>query len=193
MPKRIRHPSGKPCSENGCGRSSVARGWCRKHYARWHTTGSIHLNGREPEAHGLAGKSKIPEYGVWRTMKSRCFNPNDKNWANYGGRGITVCSEWKDSFTAFITFLGRRLSPRHTLERIDNEKGYEPGNCIWATRKEQNRNHRRSRILSLNGQSKTVSQWAEDLGIGRPVLESRLRSGWTDQAILTTPVRRKHQ
>lgn len=83
-----------------------------------------------------------PVYGVWATMIQRCHNPNLKQYARYGARGITVCQEWRDSFEAFLTHIGPRPSPEYSIDRIDNDKGYFPGNVRWATRQEQVANRR---------------------------------------------------
>ena len=81
-----------------------------------------------------------PEYRSWQMMKNRCLNPNARDYAYYGGRGITVYKKWVSSFPQFLNDLGRRPTPQHTLERKDSDKGYTPTNCCWATRQEQARN-----------------------------------------------------
>jgi hypothetical protein len=86
------------------------------------------------------GESRSPEYVSWQHAKDRCFNPNNHAWNRYGGRGITMCARWSRSFEQFLADMGRRPSPLHTLDRIDNDRGYEPSNCRWATKKTQTAN-----------------------------------------------------
>ena len=98
-------------------------------------------------------QSKLPEYGVWKGMYYRCLNPDCTNWANYGGRGITVCKEWLEQggFERFLRHIGRRPSPKHQIDRIDNNGNYCEENCRWATKKEQSRNKRDSLMIEYKG------------------------------------------
>lgn len=98
-------------------------------------------------SHGLA--NKLPEYSIWKGIKKRCYNSNDKEYYNYGGRGITVCDEWREDFAQFLKDVGSRPEPNLTIERIDNNRGYEIGNVRWATRSEQVRNTRRT-VINLD-------------------------------------------
>ena len=91
------------------------------------------------EMHGL---SQTPEHVIWCHVMERCTNPKSADWANYGGRGITICDRWRSSFTAFLADMGQRPSPTHSIDRKNNDGNYEPGNCRWATLSEQHRNRR---------------------------------------------------
>lgn len=90
---------------------------------------------------GCRRSGRTPEYGVWAKMRRRCSNPACEDWENYGGRGIDVCPQWED-FATFLSDMGPRPSPQHTIERVNNERGYSPDNCVWATRAVQNKNRR---------------------------------------------------
>lgn len=122
-------------------------------------------------------------YKAWNNAMSRCNNPKDDGYPNYGGRGITVCERWRNSFDFFVEDMG--LAPKGmTLERIDFNGHYDPFNCKWATRKEQANNMRSNVLMTLNGKTMTATQWAEALGISTTRLHARLRLGWEpEQAI----------
>ncbi len=138
------------------------------------------------------GKSETPEHQIWCHMRSRCHIPTDTGYHNYGGRGITVCDEWRESFAAFFEDMGERPSSEHSIDRIDNDGNYEPGNCRWATTKEQARNTRRSRMLTLNGKTMCVTDWAKEIGLTPSALLYRLRLGWSVERVLTEPRRHRH-
>lgn len=126
-------------------------------------------------------------YQTWSNMLERCCNPSAHNYHRYGGRGITVCDRWRDNFANFISDMGERPDGC-TLDRIDNSKGYEPGNCKWATWVEQNNNTRRNRLLSHNGKTQTMTQWAREFGFEVHTIRDRLRLGWSVERALSEPV-----
>jgi hypothetical protein len=149
-------------------------------------TRAVHLK------HGDARRSgqRAPEHNSWVCMVQRCTNPKEKAFHRYGGRGIHVCQEWIDSYEAFLAYVGRKPSRQHTIERIDNNGHYEPGNVKWATKKEQGNNTSTNRFLEFNGKRLTVAQWATEIGMDHEVLRARLRYGWSDEEALTMPVGR---
>lgn len=138
--------------------------------------------------HGL---SYTPEYRAWQTMRLRCLVPSNPAYSDYGGRGITVCERWKDSCANFVADMGRKPSGRHELDRIDNNKGYEPGNCRWATRTENDRNRRSNRHLTHEGVTRTLAEWCEIKCLPRDTVQKRLAAGWSIPRSLETPVRAK--
>ena len=128
------------------------------------------------------------ELSCYRNMLNRCFNPTATRYSTHGGRGITVCHRWRESFQAFLEDMGKRPSKRHSIERIDNDGNYDPGNCIWGTHREQSRNKRNSRYLTFNGQTKCLVDWADECGLKRTTLIQRLNAyGWSVERALTTP------
>jgi hypothetical protein len=133
------------------------------------------------------GKHKTPEYSSWCSAKARCHNERHPRYAEWGGRGIAVCDRWRNSFQAFLNDMGPRPAGS-SIDRIDNSRGYEPGNCRWATAREQSLNRPSwTRLLSMNGVEKSLSGWAEDLGISPASLRGRLGAGWPLEMALTAP------
>lgn len=122
-------------------------------------------------------RKKSKEYRTWQHMKSRCHNPNTSGFENYGGRGIIVCAEWRNSYLTFLRDMGRSPSEYHSIDRIDNNGNYEPSNCKWATRSEQNSNTRRTRFIRYKGEEKTITQWSEELKINRTTLSRMIKKG----------------
>ena len=116
-------------------------------------------------------------YQRWVGIKQRCTNPNGAAYHRYGGRGITMHPEWVEDFSAFLRDVGEPNEPGMTLERIDNNRGYEPGNVRWATRKEQANNRSTNVLISWEGKTMSLSQWAEHLGCKRGLLSSRWKAG----------------
>jgi hypothetical protein len=127
-------------------------------------------------------------YRTWLGMMNRCLNPKNRGWPAYGGRGITVCERWRN-ISNFIVDMGER-PPRTSLDRIDYDGNYEPGNCRWATHKEQAINRRSTVFITYDGQTNSMSDWARFAGIEVHTLIRRIYSGWTIEKALTTPVRR---
>ena len=139
------------------------------------------------EANTTHGMTNHPLYSVWCGIKRRCCNPNDAHFKDYGARGITMCSRWMNSFADFYADMGDRPTSKHTIERIKNHKGYEPGNCKWATRAEQNENTRRTKLISFRGTTLSIAKWAKRIGVHARTLHSRIdRLGWTVERALTT-------
>lgn len=135
------------------------------------------------------GYSKLPEYRVWKHIKGRVFNKNDKAYPNYGGRGITMSPGWSEDFTRFYADMGPRPSPKHSIERCDNNGDYTAENCVWATNQEQSRNRRSNKSASINGLTKLVSDWAVEFGIPMSTISCRMKAGMTPEDALLTPVR----
>jgi len=119
------------------------------------------------------------EFFTWLRIRDRCKNKTCKDYDNYGGRGIFVCDRWDLSYAAFLSDMGRRPSPRHSIDRIDNNGPYTPDNCRWATSREQNNNRRSSRLLEFGGETRTMAEWARHLGISPATLKWRIHNGWS--------------
>jgi hypothetical protein len=162
------------------------KGFCKNHYSKWCKYGDPLVT-----KYGKHGMTDTPEHRIWLGMKGRCSNPNYEGYHNYGGRGIRVCDRWL-LFANFIADMGHRPSPLHSIERIDNDGHYDPGNCKWATREEQNRNSRQNVKLTHNGQTMTIAEWADKLGIKHATLYGRIREGFPVEAALSTYDRRFH-
>jgi hypothetical protein len=138
------------------------------------------------------GESKTRLYGIWTNMKSRCYREHDDWYSEYGGRGITICNEWINDYVVFRNWaLSHGYMNNLTIDRKDVNGNYEPNNCRWATLKEQANNTRYNHLMSYNGKTQTMSQWADELGIGFGALMARSRRNWTDEQIITTPLKEK--
>jgi hypothetical protein len=132
------------------------------------------------------GRSHDPEYHVWRSMIARCENPKNIGYANYGGRGIKVCREWRESFEAFIKDMGDRPEGME-IDRKNSDGPYEPGNCRWATSGENTRNRRVTPMYTHQGRTMALGAWAEATGIPYRILKDRVRKNWAIERALTTP------
>jgi len=147
----------------------------------------------DSEKYTTHGKSCSRLYSVWANMKDRCENKNNHAYESYGGRGIKVCDEWQD----FRNFLEWSLTNGYkeaasrgkcTLDRRENDRGYEPSNCHWVTMKEQGNNRRTNHMLTFNGKTMSLAQWAEELNISKSTLCNRIARGWALSDALTVPV-----
>lgn len=172
-----------------CGAESVVRAtYLRRGLTR--SCGCLH---REELAERLTlhGMSGSLEYRTWQDMRERCENPNDGKHKHYGGRGITVCDRWQ-TFEYFYADMGDKPAGL-TIDRINNDGDYTPENCKWSTRKQQQRNKRNNRLLTMNEQTLCIAEWAEKTGLGYYAIYHRLERGWPIEKALTQPSMRTDQ
>jgi hypothetical protein len=142
-------------------------------------------NRRRLTKHGQSGSLA---YRSWASMMARCYKPATVGYRRYGGRGIMVCARWHD-FANFLADMGERPGREYSIDRIDNDENYEPANCRWATAREQQRNKSNGRIIDVEGQQLSLTEWSERSGISLGVLSERLRHGWDAAEAVRTPVR----
>lgn len=140
---------------------------------------------------GARDSGRTPEYAAWSDIKRRCGNPSFKHFKHYGGRGICVCARWLASFSNFLADVGLRPSKKHSIDRIDNNGNYEPGNCRWATRHEQMSNTRRNHLVTFEGQTRTITDWAKLLDMHPTNLKWRI-ANWGITTAFSTPIDRSH-
>jgi hypothetical protein len=144
--------------------------------------------------HGEATGNGTKEYRAWRRMIFSCYNENAKEYDNYGGRGIKVCDRWLDTENGFLDFLacvGRAPSARHSIDRIDVNGNYEPGNVRWATPTEQGRNRRNNRMLTAFGETKSLSEFSAQFQVCPVAVAWRLDRGWGVEDALSKPMQKK--
>lgn len=135
--------------------------------------------------HYIHGKRKTRLYRIWTNIKTRCTNVNDPHFERYGGRGISVCDEWKNDFKAFYDWsMSNGYADNLTIDRIDNNGNYEPLNCRWVTVKEQNQNKRNVILITYNGETHNVTEWAQILHLGHDTIRQRYHKGWTPEQCL---------
>lgn len=142
---------------------------------------------------GKHGFAKTPTYGAWVSMIQRCTNPNSLAYRDYGKRGISVCERWKLSFVSFLEDMGERPHDKDCLDRLDSNKGYERSNCQWATMSEQAGNHRGVRMMTLDGKTQYLAQWARECGLKYTTLRARLSLGWSFEDALRIPISNNHR
>lgn len=146
--------------------------------------------------HGESGKTgrRSSEYNTLACMIQRCQNPNHDSFPHYGGRGIKIFEGWNclSKYPAFLAYMGRKPTPKHTIERIDNNGDYEPGNVRWATKKEQVSNKSDTVLLTFMGETLCRNDMARRHGFTPDQLRKRLRTGWDLEKALTTPISQRH-
>lgn len=136
-------------------------------------------------------KTETKLFKIWCGMKQRCYSKNVDAYKDYGGRGISICDDWKDDFQAFYDWaMANGYSEGTSIDRIDNDNGYSPNNCRWTTRKVQQNNTRKNRYITYNGETHTLTEWSEISGIKIMTLWHRLDKGWSIEKALKTPVKR---
>ena len=144
----------------------------------WVAGGNLHSErgtqscGCSKDGNPTHGLSKTPEFAIWKGMRKRCNNPNDPTYKHYGARGIKVCKRW-DKFENFLADMGKRPSPKHSIERKKVNKGYSPSNCIWLLRKHQAWNRRDTVYVTYKGVKKSLREWSKELGIDFAILRAR--------------------
>lgn len=151
--------------------------------------GPTGVRGRRTKSRG--GLSRTSEYRAWQMMRQRCHNPDNQAYPSYGARGITVCDRWLHSFDAFREDMGPKPSPQHEIDRIDNDAGYSPENCRWATRSENDRNRRSTVWVQFDGERRRFADLCEGFGVPEDTARWRLRHGMSPEQAFRTPVRRK--
>jgi hypothetical protein len=132
-------------------------------------------------------ESRPPEFFAWRNLVARCTNPDHPKWPRYGGRGIRVCPRWLDSFPAFLADMGPRPGREYSIDRRENDGHYEPGNCRWATRPQQDRNRGDNRIVEYGGLRLPAVAMCERFGVDYVLFRNRLRHGWTVARAIEEP------
>lgn len=166
-----------------CGNETIVRG----DYLRHGITKSCgcYRKDKSLTSHRIHGQYKTRLYRIWARMKTRCLTPTADGYENYGARGIKICDEWRDSFKEFYDWaMSHGYDDTKTIDRIDNDGNYEPGNCHWATRREQSNNTRRTIHLTIQGKTHTISEWADISGICRTTIYNRYRNCWPSDKIL---------
>ena len=170
-----------------CGKEKII---CGGDLKNGHTRSCGCFNREKITKHGHYQNNKKSQiYSSWDSMIGRCTNPNDRDYRNYGGRGITVCERWR-KFVNFLKDMGEHPTDKHSIDRIDNDKGYCQSNCRWALPKEQARNRRTNRLISHGGRTLCLIEWAEECNIRYRTLHHRIFTlKWSIEKALTTPVK----
>jgi hypothetical protein len=171
------------------GRHAAVRCHCGKEFTVWKA--NLYRNNTKScgctyRTAGGFSKKRVSEYDSWHAMIDRCTNLNNKQWSDYGGRGIRVCDAWS-SFPQFLNDMGPKSPSARTIERIDNDGNYEPSNCRWATRDEQMRNTRKNKFITIGNRTETYSVWIREFDINPSTFYGRLRRGVSPQQAIIPP------
>lgn len=177
---------------DGSGGVGKHKDWlCKCECGNLKTVSSAHLKDGNVTSCGCIrhNKAGLRIYTIWADMKDRCGNKKAASYVYYGGRGITVCDEWRNDFKAFYEWaMSNGYAEDLTIDRIDVNGNYEPSNCRWVTRKEQANNTRRNHFLTYDGETHTLADWAEKVGIKQNTLLYRLKRGWSVERTLSIEV-----
>lgn len=141
--------------------------------------------GKQTKTHGLSGHRV---YNLYQSMVNRCHSPNHISYKNYGAKGVRVCDRWLNSFESFIEDMGVP-NPNDSIDRINNNLGYHPDNCRWVGKEKQNRNKSNNIKLTFSGRTMNMADWAREINIGISTLYARYKAGWSDDRIISTPLR----
>lgn len=171
----------KPCKGEGC--TSLAR-------TKWAQYCKPCRDERRKSPSPFKVEFHPREYSIWRSMRNRCYIPTVPAYRRYGGRGITLCDRWRESFWSFYADMGD-APPGMSIDRIDNDGPYSPENCRWASPKTQSRNRGSNRLITYNGITLCLTEWAERVGLSWDLVQGRLNRGWSEHDALTTPKRDK--
>lgn len=163
-----------------CGNKKVVRGGdLRRGSAISCTCLQREESSKRLKTHGM---SRTRLYRIRRKIIDRCYNQKHPHYHRYGGRGITLCEEWLNDFLSFYNWsMANGYADNLTIDRIDNDKGYSPENCRWATEKEQHNNTSQNHLITMNGKTQNVTQWCEELGVNRAYVYRRLKKGWSPE------------
>lgn len=185
-----------------CGGRKTARAGDLRH-GTIRSCGCLHAEQRPNVTSGLDVSLVSDEYNIWKGIKRRCHGESRQKTKDYGDRGISICARWRESFLAFLGDMGLRPDDSRSVDRIDNNGGYDCGrcsdcfargiarsNCRWATREEQANNTRSNRRIELRGETHSIAEWERITGIDRFAIYGRLNHGWSPEKALTTPTRR---
>lgn len=166
----------KKCSIENCDKFAQPgrKGWCLMHYTRWRSNGDPLISKYD---RSIRNVTKMIEYKSWQSMKERCLNKSYHNYSDYGGRGIRIHESWVNSFQSFYAHIGTRPSLNYSLERIDNNGNYQPGNVRWATKQEQASNRRTSILFTIGTETKTLKQWCDFYQLKYKTVHARIQRG----------------